>query len=86
MFSEKRFFGYISNNWQKGLFETFGTNIYKTFESRWYHSLAILQWTNTVSVIFKWGTFSAFLFLLYFQWFQVISLFQVVKAEDNILF
>ena len=34
MFPEKRFFGYISNNWQKGLFETFGTNIYKTFESR----------------------------------------------------
>ena len=39
--------GEISSNWR--------INVYKTLESCWWSLLPILQWTNTTSVISKWG-------------------------------
>ena len=55
-----KIFGEISNNWPNYLL---GTNVYKTLESCWYSFFTILQWTNTTSVISKWGLFSPFLSL-----------------------
>ena len=34
--------------------------MYKTVESGWWSLLTISSWTNTISVIFKWDTFSPF--------------------------
>ena len=48
----------------------------------------MLQWTNTISVISKWGTFWPFL-----SWFILFSVLPsnlivsgVKKTQDNILF
>ena len=59
-FKNINFLGEISNIWPKHLLEA---NFYKNFESWWSPLLTTLQWTNTTSVISKWGTFSPFSFL-----------------------
>ena len=51
----------ISHNWPN---DFLGINLYKTLESCWQSLFTILQRTNTASVISKWGTFSAILFLV----------------------
>ena len=80
-FKNIKFFGEISNNWPNDLLRT---NLYKILESCW-QSLSILQCVNTTSVIYKWGTFSPFSSLSYLQCFQVASLFQALKVQDNTL-
>ena len=52
-----KFLGKISSNWPNDLL---WANVYKTLESCWQSVLAILEWTNTNSVMSKWGTFSPF--------------------------
>ena len=58
VFKKIWFIGEISNKLPNGLF---GTSVYKTFES-W--QLAILQLTNTTSVISRCSRFSPFLLLV----------------------
>ena len=63
----------------------YGTDVYKSLESCWYSLLTILQWANTTPVISRCGTCSLFLSLvIFFQCFQVISLFKVLKVPDDI--
>ena len=78
----------ISNNWPN---DSFGVNVYKTLKFCWYSSLSILQWTNNTSVISKYGKLSRFLSLVVLLLFTIvilllfiISLFQVLKIQDNI--
>ena len=80
-----RFVGEISNKLTNGLF---GTKVYKTLESCWESLLTILQWANTTSVISTNVVhFHRFcLWLFYFQCFQVILLFQVLKVQECINF
>ena len=59
VFKKIWFAGEISNRIPNGLFET---NVYKIHISL----LTILQWTNTTSVISRYGTFSEFLSLVNF--------------------
>ena len=61
VFKKIWFFGEIPNKLPNDLF---GTNVYKTLASCWWSLLAILQWTNTTSVISKWGPLSPFLSLV----------------------
>ena len=56
------------------MFDLFGANVYKTVES----FFTILQWTNTSSVISKWGAFSP---SFYFQWFQQFHCFRCSKLK-----
>ena len=63
VFKGIKFVGEISNKLPNGLL---GTNVYKTLESCWLSLLAILQLTNTTSVISRCGTFSPYLWLFYF--------------------
>ena len=58
VFKNKKVSDEISNNWLNDLL---GINIYKTLKPCWLSLLTILQWTNTTSVISKWGIFSVFL-------------------------
>ena len=63
----------------------YGANVYKSLESCWYSLLTILKWGNTTPVISRCGTFLLFLSLvIFFQCFQVISLFKVLKVPDDI--
>ena len=72
----------MSNYWSNDLIET---NLCKTLESWIYSLLTILQWTNTTSLISKWGIFSPFSSLVVYC-FQLNSLFQELKVRDDILF
>ena len=61
VFKKIQFAEEISNRLTNSLF---GTKVYKTLKSCWYSLLAILQWTNTTSVISRCHTFSPFLNLV----------------------
>ena len=63
VFRNMKYVGEIYNNWPNDLF---AVSAYKTLKSSWEPLLTILQWSNTTSVISKWGTFSPFLFLFIF--------------------
>ena len=80
-FTNIKFLGEISNNWQNYLL---GTNVCKTLELRWWLMLKNYNGLNITSVISTWGTFSPFLYLLILL--IVLPLFQVLKVQDNILF
>ena len=68
VFKKTWVFGEISNKLPNDLF---GTNVYKTLESCWYSLLAILQWTNTISVFSKWVRFSPISSLVIFIFFSL---------------
>ena len=57
VFKNIKFLGEISNNWPNDFFEINGC---KNLESCWYSLLTILEWTNIISVVSKWDTFSPF--------------------------
>ena len=83
VFKNKIFLREIYNNWPSDLL---GINVYKTLKPCWWSLFTILQLANTTSVVLKWGHFYHFyLYLSYFWWFQVISLFKELKIQDNIL-
>ena len=82
-FQNIKFLGEISNNCPNNLL---GKNAYKTVELCWQLLSTILQCTNITSVISRLGTFIAFSVLIdLLLVLQVISLFQALKARDNVL-
>ena len=58
VFKNIKFLGEVSNTWPDDLL---GTSIYKTLESCWQSLFAVLQWTNTTSVILNEANFHHFL-------------------------
>ena len=59
------FVGKISIRLPNGLFEK---NVYTTLESCWWSLVTLLQWTNTLSVISSFNTFSLLLSLVVLFW------------------
>ena len=78
------FVGKISIRLPNGLFEK---NVYTTLESCWWSLVTLLQWTNTLSVISSFSTFSLLLSLVVLFWvLRSNFFFQVLKVQDCIHF
>ena len=84
VFKNIKCLGEVSNNLLNDLS---GTNVCKTLELLLQSLSTMLQWTNITSVIFlNKECFHHFIYLSFFQCCQVISLFQELKLQDDILF
>ena len=83
VFPKYKIFRWNTNNCPNNLLRT---NAYKTVELCWQLLSTILQCTNITSVISRLGTFIPFSVLIdLLLVLQVISLFQALKAWDNVL-
>ena len=83
VFKNIKCFSEIFNNWPNDLL---GRNGVKDSLIFLIVAVANITCINTTPVISKWDKYSQFNFWLsYFEYFQIISLFQELKVQDNTL-